>query len=67
MISLRWDLTVFHTLFDYRLPLSSMVFGLNALVTKPAQSIAPVMVVYILSRYGYKVCSAVYFVIHSYK
>lgn len=37
-----------------RLPISSMVFGLNALVTKPAQSIAPVMVVSILSRYGYK-------------
>eukprot|EP00112_Aurelia_sp_Birch-Aquarium-sp1_P012140 Seg2551.3 transcript_id=Seg2551.3/GoldUCD/mRNA.D3Y31 product="Transmembrane protein 180" protein_id=Seg2551.3/GoldUCD/D3Y31 len=41
-------------LYKRRLPISSMVFGLNALVTKPAQSIAPVMVVYILSKYGYK-------------
>uniref|UniRef100_A0A8L8JT84 Transmembrane protein 180 n=1 Tax=Heligmosomoides polygyrus TaxID=6339 RepID=A0A8L8JT84_HELPZ len=33
--------------------LSSLVFSLNALFTKPAQSIAPVLVIYILSGYGY--------------
>ncbi|XP_074637522.1 transmembrane protein 180-like isoform X2 [Acropora palmata] len=35
-------------------PISSMIFGTNALFTKPAQSLAPMMVVHILSRYGYK-------------
>ncbi|KAJ7387101.1 MFS/sugar transport protein [Desmophyllum pertusum] len=35
-------------------PVSSMIFGTNALFTKPAQSLAPMMVVYILSWYGYK-------------
>jgi len=35
-------------------PLSSLYFGLNALFTKPAHSIAPVFVVNILSRYGYR-------------
>jgi len=35
-------------------PISSMIFGTNALFTKPAQSIAPMMVVHILSWYGYK-------------
>lgn len=35
-------------------PVSSMMFGLNALVTKPAQSIAPMVIVYILKQYGYK-------------
>ncbi|CAJ0594601.1 unnamed protein product [Cylicocyclus nassatus] len=34
--------------------LSSLVFSLNALVVKPAQSIAPVVVVYILNAYGYQ-------------
>jgi len=34
-------------------PLSSMVFGLNALVTKPAISLAPMITVAILNRYGY--------------
>ncbi|NWV66574.1 MF13A protein, partial [Malurus elegans] len=37
-----------------RLPLSSMVFGTNALFTKPAQSLAPMVVVTILNHYGYK-------------
>ncbi|NWX30219.1 MF13A protein, partial [Notiomystis cincta] len=37
-----------------RLPLSSMVFGTNALFTKPAQSLAPMVVVAILNHYGYK-------------
>lgn len=35
-------------------PLSSMVFGTNALFTKPAQSFAPMLVVYILNIYGYE-------------
>uniref|UniRef100_F6R4U1 Transmembrane protein 180 n=1 Tax=Xenopus tropicalis TaxID=8364 RepID=F6R4U1_XENTR len=34
-------------------PLSSMVFGTNALFTKPAQSLAPMLVVTILNQYGY--------------
>ena len=34
-------------------PLSSMVFGVNALVTKPAISIAPMITVALLSSYGY--------------
>ncbi|XGW20378.1 hypothetical protein V3C99_003852 [Haemonchus contortus] len=33
--------------------LSSLVFSLNALFVKPAQSVAPVLVVYILNNYGY--------------
>ncbi|XP_063962046.1 transmembrane protein 180-like [Lytechinus pictus] len=35
-------------------PLSSTVFGYNALFTKPASSLAPMMVVNILNRYGYQ-------------
>ncbi|KAK3532630.1 hypothetical protein QTP86_027377 [Hemibagrus guttatus] len=35
-------------------PLSSMVFGTNALFTKPAQSLAPMLVVSILNHYGYE-------------
>ncbi|VDL75246.1 unnamed protein product [Nippostrongylus brasiliensis] len=35
--------------------LSSLVFSLNALIVKPAQSVAPVLIVYILNSYGYKV------------
>ena len=34
-------------------PLSSMVFGLNALVTKPAISFAPMITVAVLNSYGY--------------
>ncbi|XP_062999115.1 transmembrane protein 180-like [Elgaria multicarinata webbii] len=34
-------------------PLSSMVFGTNALFTKPAQSLAPMLVVTILNQFGY--------------
>ncbi|KAK5979309.1 hypothetical protein GCK32_012167 [Trichostrongylus colubriformis] len=37
----------------FRSALSSLVFSLNALIVKPAQSIAPVVVVYILNSYGY--------------
>ncbi|XP_063170949.1 transmembrane protein 180-like [Candoia aspera] len=36
-----------------RSPLSSMVFGTNALFTKPAQSLAPMLVVSILNQFGY--------------
>lgn len=35
-------------------PLSSMVFGTNALFTKPAQSLAPMIVLNILNQYGYE-------------
>ncbi|XP_029913354.1 transmembrane protein 180-like [Myripristis murdjan] len=34
-------------------PLSSMVFGTNALFTKPAQSLAPMLVLNILNQFGY--------------
>ncbi|KAJ8383974.1 hypothetical protein AAFF_G00212180 [Aldrovandia affinis] len=37
-----------------RSPLSSMVFGTNALFTKPAQSLAPMLVVSVLNRFGYE-------------
>ncbi|XP_042336605.1 transmembrane protein 180-like [Sceloporus undulatus] len=36
-----------------RSPLSSMVFGTNALFTKPAQSLAPMLVVTVLNQFGY--------------
>lgn len=35
-------------------PLSSMVFGTNALFTKPAQSLAPMLVLGILNQFGYE-------------
>ncbi|KAI6182100.1 hypothetical protein M3Y97_00344000 [Aphelenchoides bicaudatus] len=34
-------------------PLSSLIFSLNAFVMKPAQSIAPIVIVYFLNRNGY--------------
>uniref|UniRef100_A0A1I7XGZ9 Major facilitator superfamily protein n=1 Tax=Heterorhabditis bacteriophora TaxID=37862 RepID=A0A1I7XGZ9_HETBA len=37
-----------------RSPISSLVFSLNALFVKPAQSIAPVIVVLILNNYNYQ-------------
>uniref|UniRef100_A0A8D0GG98 Transmembrane protein 180 n=1 Tax=Sphenodon punctatus TaxID=8508 RepID=A0A8D0GG98_SPHPU len=37
-----------------RSPLSSMVFGTNALFTKPAQSLAPILVVTVLNQFGYE-------------
>nr|XP_039257356.1 transmembrane protein 180-like [Styela clava] len=37
-----------------RYPRSSMVFGTNALITKPANSFAPMLVVAILNKYGYE-------------
>ncbi|XP_017277338.1 transmembrane protein 180 isoform X2 [Kryptolebias marmoratus] len=35
-------------------PISSMVFGTNALFTKPAQSLAPMIVLKILNQFGYE-------------
>ncbi|CAN9505242.1 unnamed protein product [Ophioblennius macclurei] len=35
-------------------PLSSMVFGTNALFTKPAQSLAPMIVLTVLNQFGYE-------------
>ncbi|XP_042360917.1 transmembrane protein 180-like [Plectropomus leopardus] len=35
-------------------PLSSMVFGTNALFTKPAQSLAPMIVISVLNQFGYE-------------
>lgn len=35
-------------------PLSSMVFGTNALFTKPAQSLAPMIAISILNHFGYE-------------
>ncbi|MEE6514324.1 hypothetical protein FKM82_022375 [Ascaphus truei] len=40
--------------YKRRSPLSSMVFGTNALFTKPAQSLAPMLVVTLLNQYGYE-------------
>ena len=37
----------------FRHPVTSMVYGTNALVVKPAISLAPMVVVAILNRYGY--------------
>jgi len=41
-----------------KLPLSSMVFGINALITKPAQSIAPMVTLAYLNRHGYEALSS---------
>jgi len=35
-------------------PVSSVIFGLNALITKPAISIAPMVIVYVLDNYNYE-------------
>jgi len=35
-------------------PLSSSVFGTNALITKPAQSLAPMLVLYLLNPYAFQ-------------
>ncbi|XP_030068452.1 transmembrane protein 180 isoform X1 [Microcaecilia unicolor] len=40
--------------YTRRSPLSSMVFGTNALFTKPAQSLAPMLVVMTLNQFGYE-------------
>ncbi|XP_029804988.1 transmembrane protein 180-like isoform X2 [Suricata suricatta] len=39
--------------FNRQSPLSSMVFGINALFTKPAQSLAPMIILSKLKQYGY--------------
>ena len=59
-LELVWKITAtlkkkYHCLGTYSAPVSSMIFGTNAMFTKPAQSLAPMMVVHILSWYGYKV------------
>ncbi|XP_038619155.1 transmembrane protein 180-like [Tachyglossus aculeatus] len=40
--------------FKRKSPLSSMVFGTNAMFTKPAQSLAPIVIVSVLNKYGYE-------------
>ncbi|XP_068941028.1 transmembrane protein 180-like isoform X1 [Petaurus breviceps papuanus] len=40
--------------FKRKSPLSSMVFGTNALFTKPAQSLAPMVIVTVLNQFGYE-------------
>lgn len=40
--------------YDRKTPLSSSVFGYNALFTKPAISVAPMFVVALLNGYGYE-------------
>jgi hypothetical protein len=44
----------FNMLLYFRHPLSSMVFGTNALITKPAISLAPMLTVSVLNRFGYE-------------
>ncbi|KAL5018796.1 hypothetical protein ScPMuIL_004518 [Solemya velum] len=39
--------------YNRKHPISSMVFGTNALIVKPAISLSPMFVVAILNRYGY--------------
>jgi len=39
--------------FYKRNPISSLIFSLNALIVKPAISIAPVIIVFLLNRNGY--------------
>ncbi|KAM9098762.1 transmembrane protein 180-like isoform 1-T1 [Sarcophilus harrisii] len=40
--------------FKRKSPLSSMVFGTNALFTKPAQSLAPMVIITVLNHFGYE-------------
>ncbi|XP_055994785.1 transmembrane protein 180-like [Sorex fumeus] len=39
--------------FSRQSPLSSVVFGLNALFTKPAQALVPMLILFGLNQYGY--------------
>lgn len=39
--------------FSYRSPLTSVIFGINALFTKPAQALAPIVILSKLKQYGY--------------
>ncbi|KAK6170845.1 hypothetical protein SNE40_019143 [Patella caerulea] len=45
-----------HDMYKYKRshPITSMVFGTNALIVKPAQSLCPMLTVAILNRYGYE-------------
>ncbi|VDM60823.1 unnamed protein product [Angiostrongylus costaricensis] len=54
------DLLIPQTIIPKGTPLSSLVFSMNALFVKPAQSVAPVLVVYILDQYGYSVSDSNY-------
>ncbi|XP_046573443.1 uncharacterized protein LOC124281438 [Haliotis rubra] len=38
----------------FRHPMTSMIFGTNALVVKPAQSLCPMFIVTVLNMYGYQ-------------
>ncbi|XP_067671932.1 transmembrane protein 180-like [Haliotis asinina] len=40
--------------FNRNHPMSSMIFGTNALVVKPAQSLCPMFIVAVLNMYGYQ-------------
>lgn len=55
MMTVYGDLCALNKMFAVlsRQPISSMVFGTNALITKPAASLAPIITVAFLSRYGY--------------
>lgn len=48
-----WTRKIFTLFLWTRHPISSMVFGTNALITKPANSLSPMLVVSILNRFGY--------------
>lgn len=50
----RLAVNLLYNLFYQRHPISSMVFGTNAVIVKPAQSVAPMIVVAILNHYGYE-------------
>ena len=51
---LNRDKLSFIIFFNFRSPLSSLVFGTNALITKPAISLSPLITLAILEAYGYK-------------
>ena len=40
-------------IFIFRHPISSMIFGTNALITKPAISLSPMLSVAVLNSHGY--------------
>ena len=60
-IRIYFNSIIVYSLTIFRNPVSSMVFGINALITKPAQSLSPMIVVYILKQSGYKVIQLFYF------
>lgn len=53
MINIRYHVHFCHLICTYRHPISSMVYGTNALFVKPAISLSPMLAVAILNRYGY--------------